>query len=226
MTVQATGQPLRLPGGAQLAPGETPLVGERFMFSMLAFYLHTELTLTNRRLYATQPNTFLWLIPTGTTRSGFPIENIAGVSAGSRFLVLKFLGGLASVVVGLYLLAVPGGLPTIPGGGLIWLIVALGGLSAILTSPKQAIEVMNSGGGVIRFPVSVFERGRTVEFANRVSDALAGRTHGVQATAAPAAHDAGAITAEALRHLQGLRDQGLVTESEYAAKRSEILARI
>ena len=32
----------------------------------------------------------------------------------------------------------------------------------IIGAPKQAIEVMNSGGGLIRFPVSVFERGGDV----------------------------------------------------------------
>jgi hypothetical protein len=35
-------QLVTLPGGAQLAPGESPLVGDRFMFSTIAFYLHTE----------------------------------------------------------------------------------------------------------------------------------------------------------------------------------------
>jgi hypothetical protein len=39
-------QPASLPGGAPLAPGEAPLVGDRFMFSTIAFYLHTELVLT------------------------------------------------------------------------------------------------------------------------------------------------------------------------------------
>ena len=85
MTSQDIRSQTNLPGGASLAPGEIVLVGDRFMFSTIAFYLHTELVLTNRRLYAVRPNTLLGLIPVGTARKNFPIENIAGINAGTRF---------------------------------------------------------------------------------------------------------------------------------------------
>jgi hypothetical protein len=75
----------RLPGGAALAPGELIVVEDSFMYSTIAFYLHTDLALTNRRLYAVRPNTMLGLIPVGTARSNFPVENIAGVNAWTRF---------------------------------------------------------------------------------------------------------------------------------------------
>jgi len=88
MSLQAANQPTTLPGGASLAPGEVPLVGDTFMFSTIAFYLHTELVLTNRRLYAVRPNTIFGLIPVGTGHSNYPVENIAGVSAGTRFDVV------------------------------------------------------------------------------------------------------------------------------------------
>jgi hypothetical protein len=209
-----------LPGGAQLAAGETTLVGDRFMFSTLAFYLHTDLVLTDRRLYALRPNTLLGLIPVGTARSNFPIENIAGVNAGTRFDVVGILIGGFAVLFGV-------GAFFIPGVSLLGLLLALLGLAAIIGAPKQAIDVMNSGGGRISFPVSVFERRRTVDFANHVAEALA-RTSSRAVAAAQmvvASPPAGG-TAEALRHLQGLHDQGLITESEYAAKRGEILARL
>lgn len=209
-----------LPGGAQLAPGESPLLGERFMFSTSAFYLHTELVLTNRRLHAIRPNALLGLIPVGTARSNYPIENIAGVSVGTRFDVLGVIFGTVGVLVGLAAL-------TIPSAGWLGLILLLLGLAVIIGAPKQAIEVMNSGGGVIRFPVSVFERGRTVEFANRVSEALARTSSRATAPAAVANQRSQAANAgDALRHLQDLRDQGLITATEYEAKRSEILARL
>jgi hypothetical protein len=214
-------QAMGLPGGAQLAPGEAPLAGDRFMFSTIAFFLHTELTLTNRRLYAIRPNTLLGLIPVGTARSNYPIENIAGVSAGTRFDVLGVIVGAISVFVGVAAISIP---------GVAWLgvILILLGLGAIIGAPEQAIEVMNSGGGKITFPVSVLERGRTIEFANRVSEALAGTSpRGTPAVANPVAPESsGGGTAEALRRLQDLRNQGLITDSEYDAKRSEILARL
>jgi hypothetical protein len=93
--------PKGLPGGAALAPGESVLVADRFMFSTLAFYLHTDLVLTNRRLYAVRPNTILGLIPVGTGRSNFPVENIAGVNAGTRFDVLGVIFGAFALLFGL-----------------------------------------------------------------------------------------------------------------------------
>jgi hypothetical protein len=210
--------PTSLPGGAALAPGETPTVGARFMLSTVAFYLHAQIVLTNRRLYTVRPNTLLGLIPVGTSRSNFPIENIAGVSAATRFNVLSvFVGALAFIVgwVGL----------SSPGNAAVGLILLIGGVLLVLAAPKQAIEVMNSGGGTIRFPVSVFERGRTVEFSNRVSEAVA-RRPGVQKETSQGQPAARIDPSDAMQHLNRLREQGLITEAEYETKRTEILARL
>ena len=214
-------QPVSLPGGAPLAPGETPLVGDRFMMSTIAFYLHTELVLTNRRLYALRPNTLLGLIPVGTARSNFPIENIAGVTAGTRFDIAGVIVGGLAVLFGLALLQYP-------NGAIIGLLLVFLGVVAIIGAPKQAIEVMNSGGGVIRFPVSLLERSRTVEFANLVSEAVARPiTRGGNVAAGPVAPaPPGADASDALRQLNRLREQGLISEAEYTAKRSEVLARL
>lgn len=210
-------QPVSLPGGAPLAPGETPLVGDRFMMSTIAFYLHTELVLTNRRLYALRPNTLLGLIPVGTARSDFPIENIAGVTAGTRFDIaggLVFLFGLAVLQY--------------PNGAILGLLLLILGVFTIIGAPKQAIEVMNSGGGVIRFPVSLLERSRTVEFANLVSEAVARPTTrgGVVTSVLVAPMPPAADPSDLLRQLNRLREQGLINEAEYTAKRGEILARL
>ncbi len=220
MTEQGIGQQPGLPGGASLAPGETVLVGDRFMFSTVAFYLHTDLVLTNRRLYAVRPNTLLGLIPVGTERSNFPVENIAGVKAGTRFDALGVIFGAVAVIVGL-------GALSIPNAGILGLPLLLLGLASIVGAPKQAIEVMNSGGGLIRFPVSVFERRRALEFAGRVSEAIARTTKvGAATDASYASRAGGSDPSTGLRDLQRLREQGLITEDEYAAKRTEILSRL
>lgn len=70
-----------LPGGAPLAQGEAPLVGDQFMLSALAFYLHTDLVLTNRRLYAVRPNVVAGLIPVGRAQSNVPIRSIVWISS-------------------------------------------------------------------------------------------------------------------------------------------------
>ena len=218
MAMQQSGS---LPGGAPLAQGEARLVGGRFMLSTLAFYLNTDLVLTNRRLYAVRPNVLFGLIPVGRAQSNFPIENIAGVSANTRFDLLGVLLGIFGIVLGIIWVQMPG----IAVLGAIFIVL---GVVVIIGAPKQAIEVMNSGGGVIRFPVSVLDRSRTLGFANRVSEAVArtsrgGRTSVESSIRSPAAR---ADPTEALGHLSKLREQGLISDSEYASKRAEILARL
>ena len=212
--------PVGLPGGAPLAPGEKPLVGDRFMLSTVAFYLHTDLVLTNRRLYAIRPNVLLGLVPVGASRSNFPIDNIAGVTAATRFDVPAVLIGTVGTLVGI--LALTG--PLLPVGVILIVI----GLLLILGSPKQTIEVMNSGGGTIPFHVSVLQRSRTVEFANLVSEAIArttARTGPLVGGAAGQPTRADDPT-EALSQLSRMRQQGLITEAEFSAKRAEIIARL
>ena len=212
-------EPIRVPGGVALAPDEDALIGGTFMYSTVAFYLHTDLSLTDRRFLAARPNTVLGLIPVGTSRSSYPIENIAGVSAGTRFDVLGVLFGGIALLIGLAALG-------IPNAQILGAILALLGAASISGAPKQFVEVMNSGGGAIRFPVSVFERGRTLEFASAVSEAIArtSRTH----RAAPDRVSAPAVSdpSGALRQLELIRSQGLITEEEYGAKRRDILGRL
>jgi hypothetical protein len=222
MTVQVAGTQEWLPGGAALALGEKILVEDGFMYSTIAFYLHTDLALTNRRLYAVRPNTALGLIPVGTARSNFPLDNIAGVNAGTRFDFLGVAFGALGLVFGFASLG-------IPNAGLFGVLLLILGIAFIVGAPKQAIEVTNSGGGQIRFPVSFFERGRTIEFASRVSEALARTPDSREPYAARSVsaqqHSGSGDPSEALRNLQRLRDEGLITESEYADKRAEILRR-
>ena len=223
MTPQGISQPTSLPGGAQLAPGEEILLGDRFMMSTIVFYAHTELVLTNRRLYAVRPNLTLGLIPVGAGRSAFPVENIAGISAGTRFDILGVVFGIFGVLAAIVAFGVPSAAPL----GVLLLIL---GIVVFVNAPKQAIEVMNSGGGTIRFPVSFFERERTVEFGNRVSEAVARTSaRGVGNATSLAPRVAGAAPVdpeEALTRLESLRGKGLITDSEYAEKRGEILGRL
>lgn len=211
--------PEQLPDGAPIAPGEYPLLGGAFMLSTLAFFLHTRIAVTNRRLYAVRPNTFLRVIPVGAARSNYPLESIAGVNAASRFSVMGAVVAIALFFLGLGLL---GQANTAALGVLIVLTAVL----LAINTPRQAIQVMNSGGGVIWFPVSVFERSRTVAFAHAVSEVLARRESVTSPSAeVPAAAPQTNATA-AMAQLTELRTQGLISDEEFAAKRAQILARL
>ena len=213
------------PKGVALAPDEGVHIAEVFMYSTVAFYLRTELALTNRRFIAARPNTVLGLIPVGTSRASYPIENIAGVSAGTRFDILGVLFGGLALLFGLGTLG-------IDTARVLSVLLILLGASAVINAPKQWVEVMNSGGGAVRFPVSVFERGRTLEFAGRVSETIARTsrgqigTFGAAAAPAPAAHAEPADPSAALRQLDQLRSQGLITDDEFAAKRQAVIDRL
>lgn len=124
----------RLPGGGALAPGEAVVVGERFMLSTVVFYLHTEIALTNRRLYAMRPSMLLGLIPVGTARSNFPVENIAGVSAATRFDVLGVLVGGLAILVGLAGFSSP----QMSAFGVPLIVI---GVLLIIAAPKQACRL-------------------------------------------------------------------------------------
>lgn len=219
-----------VPSGVALAPGEHAHIGESFMYSTIAFYLHTELALTDRRFIASRPNTLLGLIRVGTSRSSYPIENVAGVSAGTRFDILGIIFGGFALLVGLGGL----GLGSAGGGGglglLSVLLIAIGA-SSVINAPKQWVEVMNSGGGAVRFPVSVFERGRTLEFAGRVSETMARAPRGQLGAASNLRESSTSGTpspspSDALQQLESLRVQGLVTEDEFASKRRDIIDRL
>lgn len=108
---------------------------------------------------------------------------IADVGAVTRFNLFGFLVGALALMVGLAGLSSPTNAPL----GVLLLVI---GVLLILASPKQAIEVLNSGGGAIRFPVSVLERSRTVEFANRVSEGRGAHHNADGRSECPASADA------------------------------------
>jgi hypothetical protein len=152
-------------GGMPLAPGERLLLQERFRHGTGTFYLSTDLALTDRRLIAEKPNTILGVIPVGVARASYPTDQIASVSVGTRYDIGLVIVGVLALIVG------AGGLGQPDTGFLGWLVIAFG-LAMFLGVPKQAIEIRNSAGGLIRVPAAVTERARLTAFAQRVSEQL------------------------------------------------------
>jgi hypothetical protein len=205
-----------LPGGASLAPGEDVRLMARFMASTLAFYTHTELGITNRRIYGERPQLAAGLVPLGRERSDFPIGNVAGITIRTGLSVSTFVLGLLWSGVGLWLALFAQPLRTELG-----LILLIAAILLVAASPQLAIEIMNSGGGTIQFPVSVLERSRALEFANAVSRLLAAEPESHQLAQKTQSNAVGA-----LRELESLLSEGLITQAEYDSKRADVLNRV
>lgn len=152
-----------LPSGVVLARDESIRSSGEFLTSNLFFFVKLKLALTNKRLVGEKPNTFLGLIPVGSEKVSFPLSNIAGVSINTRVAVLPLVLGL--------LLAVAGLAQGFQNG---WLTVLIG--TALLVASYQAqLSVTNSGGGVLGFKISVFNKGTAQAFASDINNALAER---------------------------------------------------
>jgi hypothetical protein len=89
-----------------------------------------------------------------------------------------------------------------------------------------AIEISSAGGSFGKITDTAFKPSRTKEFVARVQDRIEQvplpEQGGVAGPPTPAAGD----PAASLRQLQALKDQGLLTDDEYAEKRQEILKRL
>lgn len=130
-------------------------------------------------------------------------------------------------------------------GGKITAGVLTGGLSMLATGvkngkagtemiPVQSItSITTSRDGMLNSKVSVITAGNTVDFrvshaeAKIVKDTLTRLMLGSHPTqAAPAAAPATPDVTAQLQQLAALRDSGVLTEEEFAAKKAEILARM
>ncbi len=218
-----SGEPMpSLPAGARLAPGERPLLSARFRYGTLAFHLHTELVLTDRRLYATHPNTLLGLVGIGVSRGAVPVERIASIGSSSHLSIPAIL---LTAVAG-WLAIIGFSTPDQAAYGAIWLVFAA---VLALWVPRQSIRVRTGGGGVVDLWVSILERGRATEFADRLSEAIinvrAGspRSPGVPEPF-PGARPEDSI--EAMTQLNRLRELELISPEEFDAKRTEIIRRL
>jgi hypothetical protein len=89
-----------------------------------------------------------------------------------------------------------------------------------------AVEISSAGGSFGKITDTAYKPSRMKEFIARVQDSIEQVQVPEQGgVAAPASSDTG-DPAASLRQLQALKDQGLLTDDEYAEKRQEILKRL
>ena len=154
-----------LPGGIEIASDEQVIDIESFKFGFIQFLLQTKVVLTNRRLAAERPNVILGLIPIGTNKLSFPLENIASVGSSFEFGLVRFLLGVILAIIGL-------AVTSETAGGLIFL---LAGVIILMGAFRYSIQVTNNAGQTIILHLIITQIDRARRFTSQVNTTLANR---------------------------------------------------
>jgi hypothetical protein len=127
--------------------------------SLLAFWLRTNLTLTDTMVNGTTPNTIFGLIPAGKTDISQPLNRVSRVAVSTKFSAVALLVAVLCV-----LLAVSGDVV------LMW-VLALVAASVVY---RAELVITDSGGGKQEVSVSPLDRDAIQQFAAAVNQKLAG----------------------------------------------------
>jgi hypothetical protein len=149
-----------VPAHVILAPGEEVVSSSAFMVSNLLFFLKVRMAVTNKRLVGEAPNTLFGIIPLGSRRVAYPLSNITGVAAATRFSAPSVLIAAVLLLLG------------VTAGNIILILV---GVVAALRSVRTVIEVVNAGGQRMGHDISVFDQSRAMAFAEHINAVLANR---------------------------------------------------
>lgn len=149
------------------APGEQSAAEVSVHPSLIAFWLKTTLSVTNRRVVGNVPNTLMGVIPVGNQNISYPLSGVAGVTVNTKFHFGRFLIGVLLVIFSF--VAFGSG----SGGGVLFgvLLLALG-VVGVLNAFAAGLEITNNGGGSQTVDVSMLDKARLREFVECVNQRL------------------------------------------------------
>jgi hypothetical protein len=143
-----------------LSKDELIVKKEIFTQKILLFWLKSTLTLTNKRLIAVNPNTFLF-IPFGKRELTQPLKNIASVTSSTKFHFGNLLFGLILGVIGLV---------TIKSYGIFLILL---GLYLVLNSFTSTLMVTNNAGATPPVHLSILEKDKLAAFVRDTNHRIA-----------------------------------------------------
>lgn len=143
-----------LPGNEQLSQNEAVVTRERFVSSLLTFYVKATMLSTNKRLLYHYPNIVLALIPLGFNSVTFNLHKISSVSLKVEYKVVRIALGL---IVGIL---------TIPVG--IGVVILIWGLLGIKTH-----IVVGTSGGETKWPIIFWQKQKAKNFIASINLQLA-----------------------------------------------------
>lgn len=146
-----------------LAPGEEQLATESFSPSLILFWLKFQVTVTNRRIVARQPNTLLGVIPLGYEDLAIPLKSVAGVGVSVKFSMFRFLLGLVVLIVGL---------ASFGSNTFLGLIVTLLGVVFLAGSVRAVLKIQNNAGSAQEVRVAYTEKAKLEQFRGQIDQQL------------------------------------------------------
>lgn len=148
--------------GFQLAPGESNVVGETFMPSLLVPYLKGRMMCSDTRFVYQVPNTFLGIIPVGNNKNTVPIKSIAAVNTNTTVKPLRALIGLILLIIAF----------TSIGSGDVGkaFLMALLGVIFLAVAFPATLTIVNHAGGQSSLTVAAIEKKKLDAFNNELQN--------------------------------------------------------
>ena len=146
-----------LPAGVILSKEEAVLSHESIMFSILFFFLNTDIYLTDKRIIVEAPRVVLGMIPVGREHFAFPLRNIAGIQVLTDYRFRFIIPGIILIILGVK-------------GNVISLIF---GILFLLVSFSLTLTLTNNAGQKTLVPVSLLESAKAKMLVQEVSTAIA-----------------------------------------------------
>lgn len=202
----------------EFAAGESRIDSSTVRTSLVFFWLRTSLTLTNKRLMGTVPNTMLAVFPVGRREMTQPLDRISNVGYDAKFYLVRFLIGVVLLLGSIGLLTDG---DTFASGFLFLVIAVL----VLGWSWVARITVTDNSGKANDIPVSMLDKEEINRFLGVVNRTLAEGHH----TATTSHQQAGTTTnpgpdrIEQLQRITALRESGALTEDEFQAEKRKIL---
>lgn len=145
---------------AILGKDEQKIRQATFTANIILFWLKSNYILTNKRVTGDEPNTFMGIVPLGTTQISQPLKTVASVASSTKFSILRLIIGLCLVIFGLGLITSFG-----------ILILVLGAVN-ILNCYTATFVITNNSGQCVGYEISILEKSKVEEFVNEVNTVI------------------------------------------------------
>jgi hypothetical protein len=147
-----------------LSKDEQKIREESFTANLILFWLKAYYSLTNKRVTGHTPNTFMGIIPLGSSQLAQPLKTVASVASSTQFFFKRLLVGLIFLGVGMSMF---GSSPLI---GFFLVVISL---VNILNCYTSTFVVTNNAGQSVGYEISILEKAKVENFVNDVNTAIA-----------------------------------------------------